>query len=346
MSTTSRFSRRAVSLMALALAAAATLTACGSSSTANTSTSSAAGAGPTAGGSPAAAGLTSISVMRPLNTGFEPLIIAQDQGFFTQNGLAVKLVLASADTSAGIPRLLNGEVQFVNGGAPQAIKAVANNLPVQLIAGVQSSEKGAAASDGLLVPKNSSIKTLADLKGKKVGVSGLGGTTQVVNNIALRAAGVDPSTVTYVNLAPPALQAAAEKGQVDAVLIFGLYYTQALATFRVIDAGTTNLPGTLQVGYLATTAYLKANPTVAQKFIKALGQATAYADAHPDAVRAADTKYTKLPASYIASMAVVPYSTQLNLATITKLSDELVTMGVIKKAPATDQLVWSSAPTS
>jgi hypothetical protein len=42
----------------------------------------------------------------------------------------------------------------------------------------------------------------------------------------------------------------------------------------------------------------------------------------------------------------VPYSTQLNLSTITKLSDELVTMGVIKKAPTTDQLVWSGAPTS
>jgi ABC-type nitrate/sulfonate/bicarbonate transport system substrate-binding protein len=360
--------RRLSALAGAAVALALALTACGSSTETASTTSAAAGStsaaassaassnssaaasgGPAASAAPAPTGdLTKIQVMRPLNTGFEPLVIAQDQGIWAKNGLDVELVLASADTSAGIPRMLNGEVQFVNGGGPQIIKAVSSELPVTLVSGLQSSDASTQPTDGLLVPADSDIKSLKDLEGKTVGVSGLGGTTNVVNNIALRNAGVDPSTVTYVNLAPPALQAAAESGQVDAVLIFGLYYTQATGSgFRSIEgSGTNGLPGTLQIGYLTTNDYLAQNPETVEKFTKALSEANDYANAHPDAVRAAQTQFTQLPPDYIASAVIPPYSSDINVDTLNKLAEELVAEGTIPEAPATDQMVWTGAPTS
>ncbi|MFT4286879.1 ABC transporter substrate-binding protein [Nocardioides sp.] len=292
-------------------------------------------------------GLVSISVMRPANTGFEPVVLADEQGFFEEQGLEVTFVEASADTSANIPRLLNGEVQFVNGGAPQAIKAVANGVEVRLITGVQGSTAGAAPTDGLLVPPGSAVTSFADLEGKKIGLSGIGGTTNLVNNILARQAGVDPSAFTYVNLDPSALQEAASSGQVDAILPFGLYYSKAVAEgFVSLTDGTTELPGTLQIGYLTTTEYLDEHADIVEKFNAAIAEGVAYANDNPDAVRDTQREYTELPDDYIDAMEPIPYSTEINVDTTHALAEELVKIEAIDAVPADEDIFWSEAPTT
>ncbi|MFT4083516.1 MAG: ABC transporter substrate-binding protein [Nocardioides sp.] len=331
MSITRAMSRRSLIGGAAGLAAYASLSACGGGSSTFVANSR---------------GKVAVTVMRPANTGFEPVVIAKEQGFFSDHGLDVTFAEASADTSANIPRLTNGEVQFVNGGAPQAIKAVAGGLDVQLVTGIQSSEANASPTDGLLVPGDSAVRSFADLEGKKIGVSGIGGTTNLVNNILARKAGADPVTFTYVNLEPPALQEAATKGQVDAVLIFGLYYSKATKSgFRIISDGTTSLPGTLQIGYIATTDFLDEHADLAEKFNAAIATGIKYANKHPDAVRATQREYTELPDSYITSMKPLHYSATMDTATTAKLSAELIKLGDIDSAPSDDQLFWSEAPT-
>ncbi len=73
--------------------------------------------------------------------------------------------------------------------------------------------------DYIIVPKGSSIKTLAGLRGKKVAVP-VGSSAHGFLLNAVKSVGLSPSTVTFVNLAPSALQAAFASGSVDAASIW------------------------------------------------------------------------------------------------------------------------------
>jgi NitT/TauT family transport system substrate-binding protein len=77
--------------------AAGALTACGGSNT------------------PAATdgnGNTSITVLRSTGATFEPLYIAEEQGYFSDAGLNVTIKAGAADTSQNAPSIVNGEAQF------------------------------------------------------------------------------------------------------------------------------------------------------------------------------------------------------------------------------------------
>ncbi len=75
------------------------------------------------------------------------------------------------------------------------------------------------SSHSLLVPKDSPVKTLADLKGKKIGLS-INSESHLDLVVSLKEAGLDPKTTAeLVNLQPNELPAALEKGLVDAALI-------------------------------------------------------------------------------------------------------------------------------
>ncbi|HEV7963415.1 MAG TPA: ABC transporter substrate-binding protein, partial [Actinoplanes sp.] len=91
-----RATRRSALVGALALAVAGALTGCGGGSDASTSTT-------------AADGSAAITVLRSNGSTFEPLYIAQDQGYFKAAGLNVTIKPGAQDTSQNAPSVLNGE---------------------------------------------------------------------------------------------------------------------------------------------------------------------------------------------------------------------------------------------
>jgi sulfonate transport system substrate-binding protein len=107
-----------------------------------------------------------------------------------------------------------GQIDLGDVGDVPPINGAAKDLGFKVIAAevAPSSEQ---AGDYLIVPKGSKIKTLADLRGKSVGVP-VGSSAHGFLLNAVKSVGLSPQTVKFVNLAPAALQAAFVGGKLDA----------------------------------------------------------------------------------------------------------------------------------
>jgi sulfonate transport system substrate-binding protein len=138
------------------------------------------------------------------------------------------------------------------------------------------------AGNYLIVRKGSSIKTVKDLKGKKVGVP-FGSSAHGFLLNAVQSVGLSPTTVHFVNLVPAALQAAFNGGKVDAISIWN---PQAAIDIQagnpVLLKGTPPLDP--DVGFTVGNAKALADPAkraLLTDLLKRLGRAYAWGDAHP-----------------------------------------------------------------
>jgi NitT/TauT family transport system substrate-binding protein len=112
-----------------------------------------------------------------------PLFVAIDAGAFKKYGMEVRYIVTGART---IQALIGGSVQFSQGVSSRTV-------PAAVLAGADA-VLIANFSDKLLFTMHSTpeINSLQDLKGKVIGVSGLGGSTDFATRLALREAGLVP----------------------------------------------------------------------------------------------------------------------------------------------------------
>ncbi|WP_405866598.1 ABC transporter substrate-binding protein [Streptomyces sp. NBC_00005] len=331
---TSRNPRRRtlIVLTALAVTGSLTVTACGGdAATATTSD-----------------GKTKVTVLRSNGAIFEPLYIAQQQGYFKDAGLDVTIKAGAQDTSQNAPSVLNGEAQFAMTDSSGFLKGAAQDLPIRIVSGLQSATTKTDPTDGLLVKKSSGITSFSDLEGKTVGLSALGGTIQFIVEYLVQKDGGDPTKVKFVALPTTSLTDAVASGKTDAVYSFGAFFAAAKtnAKLRVIGKGMNELPGMVQGLLFAGQKYLASNGDTAKKFIEAVAKAITYANAHPNAVRAIDKKYTQLSADFIDKQDTAYYDTDLNTTVMRTVITKMHEFKLLDKEPKDDAVYWDQAPIS
>ncbi len=146
----------------------------------------------------------------------------------------------------------------------------------------------------LLVPKDSPIKTVADLKGKKI-VTGRGSIGHYLALKALASAGLSSRDVEFVFLLPAESRLVLDNGTVDAWATWDPYTTvvTSQSQARVLISGNTLLSNHL---YFAATGQAIADKRVQlDDFVARVDRAYAWANAHPDEYAAAQAKITGLP---------------------------------------------------
>ncbi|MEP1209686.1 MAG: ABC transporter substrate-binding protein [Rhizobiaceae bacterium] len=145
-----------------------------------------------------------------VNPDHAPLVIAESQGYFKQAGLEVELV-APSDPSAP-PRLIAaGQGDIAISYQPQLHVQVAEGLPLSWIGTIAETPLNA-----LVALKKGPIKSIADLKGKKVGFS-VGGFEDALLAAMLRQEGLTLDDVELINI-NFALSPSLITGSVDAVI--------------------------------------------------------------------------------------------------------------------------------
>lgn len=134
------------------------------------------------------------------------------------------------------------------------------------------------SSHSLLVPKDSPAKTLADLKGKKIGVS-VGSESHLDLVVALKDAKLDPKAdVELVNLQPNELPSALEKGLVDAALI---RQPQVVRLEQSLGAKKVQT-WPFRFTSIVRTDYLNSNPDAVKRYVEALKDAVLFIATNPD----------------------------------------------------------------
>lgn len=145
-----------------------------------------------------------------VNPDHAPLVIAQTQGYFAAKGLDVDLI-APSDPSAP-PRLIAaGQGDIAISYQPQLHVQVAEGLPLMRIGTIAETPLNA-----LVALKDGPIKTIADLKGRKVGFS-VGGFEDALLSAMLKQSGLTLDDVELINI-NFALSPSLINGSVDAVI--------------------------------------------------------------------------------------------------------------------------------
>ncbi|MDP6832114.1 MAG: ABC transporter substrate-binding protein [Alphaproteobacteria bacterium] len=138
------------------------------------------------------------------------LMIAQEKGFFAQAGLEVEMI-APADPNDPPKLVAAKKADLAISYQPQLHLQVDQGLPLRRIATLVSTPLSS-----LVVLADGPIKSVADLKGKKVGFS-VGGFEDAILGAMLRKAGLKLSDVTLINV-NFSLSPSLISGQVDAVI--------------------------------------------------------------------------------------------------------------------------------
>ena len=150
-----------------------------------------------------------------------------------------------------------GAIDFGNTGEAPPIFAQAAGAPIQYVAYEPPAPKGEA----ILVPKDSKLNSVADLKGKKVALN-KGSNVHYLLVKALEKAGVNYSEIEPVFLAPADARAAFERGAVDAWVIWDPFQAAAeAATGARTLADGTGIVSNYQF-YFSSKKFLEAEPKI------------------------------------------------------------------------------------
>lgn len=154
-----------------------------------------------------------VNVTVAYQTSAEPAKVAQaDNSFAKESGASVDW--RKFDSGAGVLRAMaSGDVQIGNIGSSPLAVAAAQKLPIEAF--LLASQLG--NSEALVVKKN--INTPKDLIGKRIAVPFIS-TTHYSLLAALKHWGIKPSQVQLVNLQPPAIIAAWQRGDIDGAYVW------------------------------------------------------------------------------------------------------------------------------
>lgn len=283
-----------------------------------------------------------IRVLRsPVGT-FQGLYLAEEQGYFKEKGLKIEIAIGGAP-SQNIAQLQAGQTDVIMTGSFDLVAAVAQGLPVAAVLNTQ--DQGDIGTTGLMTPPGSAIKTVADLKGKKIGMPGIQSTQGLMLFRALEKAGMSKDDVTLVNLPFDAMIESAEKGNVDAIVPIGLFHSLSKSKgFGEVPEVYTEIKGTPAVIFAAGKEWLAANGDAMTAFNEAMQKAYEYGNANPDAVRAVDSAQTKMPPDYIKTRYIAPFVASFQRDAWTAAVADMAKYGFIPNAPAEADFIWSGAP--
>ena len=158
------------------------------------------------------------------------IFIAQDKGFFRDEGLDVELVGFKAAPQI-LPAIATGEVQ-VSGSAvtPALFNAFARGIGMKLVADKGQVAKGFGfAAIAIRSDLADTVKDFRDLKGRKFAVMGKGVSSTAQLGKALELGGIEPNEVELIELGLPEMIAALGNKAIDGATLLEPFITLAIA---------------------------------------------------------------------------------------------------------------------
>ena len=276
----------------------------------------------------------------PIANGFA-LDIGIAQGFFSKRGIEIKkTVFQSGNDIVLAMANHNGDIGYI--GWTPAIIARSQGIPVVTVSA--SDDEATSVDDNwqnVLVRGNSSIRTPKDFEGKTIAGNALKGVCEIVIRAALSKFNVNQDAIKFVAIPFPAMRAALNSGQVDAICAPEPFMTQGLTLDgdRILIAPGPTLGKFWPNGtYVALQDWVQKNPALAKGFHDAMAESLAYAQAHPEAVRA------MLPAA-IQNIRLPVWSSLIDRRQLVQLAKYCKQFGAISTLPNIAALVPASIST-
>ncbi len=170
-----------------------------------------------------------------------------------------------------IKALASGSVQLGEVGSAGVAAAVSRGEPLELFWILDD----IGAAEALVAKNGSGINSVADLKGKKIAVP-FNSTTHFHTMVALEQAKVNPADVQILNMRPPEVRAAWQRGDIQATFIWDPVLAEVKKDGKVITTSGKISADTGKAtfdGYVVNKDWAKANRDFVVKFVKVLAAA-------------------------------------------------------------------------
>ena len=233
------------------------------------------------------------------------LYVAQDYGFFAQQGLHVRIEKI-ASSAAVLAAQEKGQVDITAGSYVAYIAAQAAGARFRILAEASALQPDTRV---LVISANSPIKSVNDLVGKKIGLNGTNSIGTLLISALLAQRGISPAKVTFVTDPGgfPAMPAELRDGTWDAAFLAEPYVTVAGENYGERELADLDQGATLNFpidGYMATQAWAVKHPKTVAAFVRAIEEGQERADNDRAAVEHAMEESDNLPHRVTAVMAL------------------------------------------
>jgi NitT/TauT family transport system substrate-binding protein len=215
------------------------------------------------------------------------LWMAQEKGFFKQNG--VNIDLTHIPTNQAVQALVGGKVDFVTAG-PQILEAALAGSDTVYVMGPLNTFV-------LSLYSKPEINGIKGLIGKTIGATNKGTPTDIAGRLVIKQNGLTPDVdVKFAYLKElPALVGALKEGVIGAALITApsTLTARGFGLKELINITALKMPF-VQHSIGTTRSYINANPDLVRRFVRSAVEGLEYVRTNRDEVLPVMSKYTKI----------------------------------------------------
>jgi sulfonate transport system substrate-binding protein len=275
------------------------------------------------------------------------LVIARQQATLEQHFRSQSIDVKWLEFPSGPPMLEAVNVGSIDYGAvgdspPVFAQSAGANI-------IYAAGQPITNGQGILVPNNSPIRTIADLKGKRVGFT-KGSSAHNIVVQTLEKAGLTYADITPVYLTPPDAGPAFATGSIDAWAIWDPYF--AIGETRQNGRILVNASEITKTNsfYIANRDFAKSHEPILQQIIDVTSSTARWAEAHRDEVARSLSAVTGIPldiqtiAANRSSFAVGPVTDDI-IATQQGVADRFFKLGLIPNPVVVRDAVWKPVQT-
>ncbi len=226
------------------------------------------------------------------------LWIAQERGLFAKHGIEMEVIYLRS-SPLQMTALATGEVQFASSGGSPMLSAVASGQDLKIIA----APGNRLVYDLVVRPE---IKEAKDLRGKRFGVTNIGGTTWMAAYLTLEHLGLDATRdqVRINGIGNQTLLAqAVEAGNIDATLLDPFLSRRSKAKGMTIlaELARAKIPF-MSTAFAVNGSFLRDHPAVVEGVLRALFEAQAFVTTPANRHVVMQTMMRQMKISDIASL--------------------------------------------
>lgn len=213
---------------------------------------------------------------------FDPVYVADEKGWFAEEGLQIEWV-GEIPAAQLVPAVAAGSVDFANRHTPLVLTARAGGAKLKIVAAGAQTTPDRPHMKYLVLP-GSPIRSVKDLRGKKVGINSFGACSEYVLKEYLRRNGLEKG-VEFQVIPDPNQEQALNQGLIDVGVLHSPYYEKVVKTGAarelfndfVVDDGLSGM-----LPYFTNEDFLEKHPDVVRKFVKVLVRAADWTNSHHD----------------------------------------------------------------
>ena len=208
-----------------------------------------------------------------------PYAIAMDKGFFKAEGADVSGILSSSGGGTTVRNLMTGHLSFGEIDLAGTVAAIQQGADLKIV----SDNVLTVAEFVWAVKPDSPIKSLADLKGKKIGYTNPRSTSQALDILLLEQAGLKPDDAELVKTGGfGEAVVALNLGLIDASAIADPVWSKNKSQFRVLVSASDVLPPLCNVIGVTTGEAAAAKGDFIRAILRGRRKAVEFMSAHPD----------------------------------------------------------------